>query len=124
MDDIESFAAFLAWRYGARAVTLVPIVRDGGKDLYRLERPDAAAWLLRAAPPEASPLNFSEDAAVLALLEHHAYPAPRVVSALDGSAVTECSRRPVLVTTFIEGQRTSFLPSDLRRLSGTSIHCL
>lgn len=119
MDEVDAFSALLAWRYGSRAVALRPLVRDGGKSLYRVERAGQPAWLLRAAPTQASPAAFRKDAAVLALLERQAYPAPRVVSALDGSVVTECEQRPVLVTTFIEGEPTGFSPAGLGRLGET-----
>jgi Ser/Thr protein kinase RdoA (MazF antagonist) len=119
LDDIGAFSALLARRYGAREIALRPLVPGGGKRLYRVERADRPAWLLHAAPPLASPAAFRRDALVLALLERQAYPAPRVVPTLDGAAVAECLQRPVLVTTFIEGEPTVSSAPDLGRLGET-----
>lgn len=122
MDNIGAFSALLARRYGAREITLHPLVRDGGKHLYRVERAGQPSWLLHVAPPLADPATFHREAAVLALLERQAYPAPRVVPAFDGASVTECGRCPVLVTTFIDGEPTGFSPADLGRLGATLGH--
>jgi Ser/Thr protein kinase RdoA (MazF antagonist) len=116
MDDLAAFSALLARRYGAHAATLRPLVQDDDKRLYRVEQADRPAWLLHVAPSQATPDNFRNDAAVLALLERHNYPAPRVVPTLDGAAVTECEQRPVFVTTFIAGEPTDFSPSSLGHL--------
>jgi Ser/Thr protein kinase RdoA (MazF antagonist) len=126
VDDIGAFSTFLAQRYGARAVTLQPLMRDGDRHLYRVERVGRHPWLLRAAPSQASSDAFRQDAAVLALLERQAYPAPRVVPTLDGAAVTEWRQHPIFVTTFIEGEPTDFSPGSLGRLGATlgQLHAL
>src|SRR5919112_2180535 len=110
VDDIGAFSTLLAQRYDARAVTLQPLKWDGDKHLYRVERVGRHPWLLHVAPSQANPDAFRQDATVLALLERQAYPAPRVVPTLDGAAVTEWRQRPILVTTFIEGEPMDFSP--------------
>lgn len=116
LSEIDAFTALLARRYGAQEIALRPLVQGDGKSLYKVEQTDRPAWLLRAAPPLASAIAFRQDAQVLALLERHAYPAPRVVPTLDGATVTECMQRPIIVTSFIEGEPTHYSPPDLCQL--------
>jgi len=89
------------------------LVQADEKSVYRVERTGQSPWLLRAAAPQASPDAFRRDAAILTFLESHAYPAPRIVPALDGVTVTECMERPVFITTYITGESTDYSPASL-----------
>lgn len=116
MDTVPTLADMLAREYGARAAAVHPLAGGGGAALYRVERDDQPPWLVRAAPPGADPAAFAGDAAVLALLARHAYPAPRVVPTVDGVAVAAWESRPVLVTTFLAGEPLDLAPASLGRL--------
>jgi len=116
MDTDSTLADMLARYYGARAAALHPLAGGGGAGLYRVERDGQPPWLLRAAPPGTDPAAFAGDAAVLALLARHAYPAPRLVPTVDGVAVAAWESRPVLVTTFLAGEPLNCAPASLGRL--------
>ena len=116
MDDTQSLAGVLTRHYGAGGLTLHPLLLTEDRNLYRIERVGEPPWLLHAAAPQASPAGFRRDVAVLTFLEQCGYPAPRVVRAADGSAIGMWERRPVLVTTFIDGEPTGFSPARLGRL--------
>lgn len=119
MHTSGALTEFLARYYGERAVTLHPLVQDGGKRLYRIARSGPPDWLLRIAPPQSSPADFRDDAAVLAFLERRGYPAPRIVPTRDGATVARWRQCPALVTTFIAGMPTAFAPARLGQLGET-----
>jgi len=116
MDIAPTLADMLAREYGARAATVHPLAGGGGAGLYRVERDDQPPWLLRAAPPGADPAAFAGDAAVLAFLARHTYPAPRLVPTIHGAAVATWGPRPVLVTSFLAGEPLDLAPASLGRL--------
>jgi hypothetical protein len=88
-------ARHLESAHGARVAGVVELDRD----VFRVERRDGPAWVVRVFPPERPVHAVEGDAAILRNLEAAGFPAERwtAVSALDG--------RGVLVTGFVDGTR-------------------
>ncbi|MEN3272171.1 MAG: hypothetical protein V7636_932, partial [Actinomycetota bacterium] len=87
-------------RYGIDAVaaTQVSVHRA---DVFRIDRNDGDAWIVRAFPPARPRSGAEGDAAVLRFLARHEYPAERL--AVD-DAVSELEDSSVLVTELIHGE--------------------
>ena len=95
----ERLLAHLRDRYGIDAVAATRLSVHKTY-VFRIDRNDGEPWVARAFPPGRPRVGVEGDAAILAFLERHGYPAERVaaenaVSDFDGSAV--------LVTRFVEG---------------------
>jgi len=89
--------------YGARDITPHELAGGPTKRLYRVERTEWPAWLVRSSPPAQGTVRWHADAAVLVWLESHAYPAPRVVRTLAGAPMLEGKHGSIFVTTFVDG---------------------
>ena len=102
MDHVpagERLLAHLRDRYGIEAVAATKLSVHKTY-VFRIDHNDGEPWVARAFPPGRPRVGVEGDAAILAFLERHGYPAERVaaenaVSDFDGSAV--------LVTRFVEG---------------------
>jgi Ser/Thr protein kinase RdoA (MazF antagonist) len=68
--------------------------------VFRIDRNDGEPWIARAFPPARPRVGVEGDAAILAFLERHGYPAERL--AVE-NAVSDFDGSPVLVTRFVEG---------------------
>jgi Ser/Thr protein kinase RdoA (MazF antagonist) len=119
MDDLRSLTALLEHRYGVDDLALRPLFRAEAPRIYQAETRGGARWTVRVGPLGAGRAGLLRDAATLTFLEQHGYPAPRVVRAADASTVTVWDERPILVTTFIQGEPTDFSPATLGRLGAT-----
>lgn len=69
--------------------------------VYRVDRADGASWVARVFPPARSQEAATDDAAVLAVLEHHDFPAERLAHDEPVSAVDD---HAVVVTGFVKGK--------------------
>lgn len=68
--------------------------------VFRIDRNDGEPWVARAFPPSRPPAGAAGDAAILAFLERHGYPAERLAA---GDPVSDFEGSTVLVTRFADG---------------------
>jgi Ser/Thr protein kinase RdoA (MazF antagonist) len=133
---LVTLRALLAEQYGVgepARITLRLLREHPRKRIYLVERAagdaDAAEaplprlpWVLRLYGAGRPTTGLEAQARVLQLLERRSYPAPRVVKAMDGVAVSafdaETGRHPVLVTTYVAGEPTRFALPSLRAHGG------
>lgn len=100
-----ALAALLEDRYRSGPITLRAIGELN--PVYQVERGDGAPWVVRVGR------NVPRYAACLRYLAAHAYPAPRLVPAVDGSPVTVLGDQPVMVTTMLEGRHPPLKPGAM-----------
>jgi Ser/Thr protein kinase RdoA (MazF antagonist) len=86
--------------YGLEEYSLRPLSGGVRDHTYVLECPGSQSFVLRIAPGEADDASREQ---VLLYLERQNYPAPRVIQAVDGSAVVEHAGAKMVLTTFIDG---------------------
>ena len=83
------------------------------KRIYRIDQDGHPTFVLRLYATETVRYTAFDHAGVLLFLEHHSYPAERVVRATDGSPVVRLDDRQILVTRFIPGLPASFSLRDV-----------
>ncbi|MEZ4870034.1 MAG: phosphotransferase [Caldilineaceae bacterium] len=107
MNLVSLFVDTVGQAYATSNFVLHPLIQEGGRQLYRVERADASPWLLRAYAYPQSAGRQEQHANVLKLLEKYGYPAPRLILTRHGQTVTELISEEavwqLVMTTFIEG---------------------
>ncbi|MDQ3248629.1 MAG: phosphotransferase, partial [Chloroflexota bacterium] len=99
----DQLAAFLADKYGGKISKLQPLAQSW-KRVYQVQHVDGDDWIVRVYPPsgyDGQPTNLAPLTNLLLLLERQAYPAERIVRAIDGSTVQTYAGGQVLVTAFL-----------------------
>ncbi len=99
-------------RYGMRVHSLVPLM--GSDRAWRLGS-DSGDLVLRLHGPERRAAHAGE-IAVLSLLERAGYPAPRLVTTREGSALTQWDDREGYITTWVAGNVPDPDTNSARRL--------
>lgn len=96
-----------------RAVCQV-VLRDGSSWTMRVGKSDVPVpdWLVGCGTT-ATPDWFASRAATLQYLEHHRYPAPRVIMTRAGTVVGAAHEWCTFATTFVEGQVIDPTPPHL-----------
>ncbi len=97
--DPDRLVDHLREHYGGGIVAATPCGAHT-QCVFRVERRDGPAWLARVHSPQRPLGRVEGDAAVLAFLEHHGYPAERLATS---DAVSELDGQGVIVTEFIPG---------------------
>jgi Ser/Thr protein kinase RdoA (MazF antagonist) len=95
----ERLLAHLRDRYGIDAVAATKLSVHKSY-VFRIDRNDGEPWVARAFPPARPRARVEGDAAILAVLERHDYPAERLAA---DDPVSDFDRSSVLVRRFVEG---------------------
>src|SRR5688572_4629233 len=114
-DRRNAVMALLGSRYGAQGV-LAPFYEDSEAANYRVDRINGPPWVVRVFSQTRPFERVRGDGTVLRYLERQAFPAERVVRAIDGSLATDLNGHGVLVTTFVPGKPPDRDRDSLRRL--------
>lgn len=105
--------------YGLEGYSLRPLVGGVSDHTYLLEHPSAESFVLRATRADMDEAPLHEQ--VLLYLEEQAYPAPRVIRAMDGSAIVQYGGAKMVLTTYIQGhivESSANSPATLYQLGG------
>ena len=111
--------------YVSPPFVLYTLIEEAGRQLYRVERENAASWLLRAYAYPNSNARQAQHVAVLKLLKRHDYPAPRLIRSRHGETISECKTEDAhwyfVITTFIEGEVLEGIGSTTLALMGEAL---
>jgi len=102
-DKKEQLIVWIEHHYRAKVVNVHPLAL-GWKKVYRIEQKSGEDWVMRAYPPpdeNSLPVDVEGLAAVLLFLETQAYPAERVLPAIDHAKIVQWDGWQVLMTTFL-----------------------
>jgi Ser/Thr protein kinase RdoA (MazF antagonist) len=88
--------------YGLNGYTLQPLAGGLAEHTYLLRHPLREPRVVRVARPDTEETPVRPE--VLIALEEKDFPAPRVIHALDGSAIVQHDGANVMLTTFVEGE--------------------
>jgi Ser/Thr protein kinase RdoA (MazF antagonist) len=97
----------------------------GEKDVFHAHRSSAPDWIVRIYPttdPAPSRDRVLELAQLLVFLEHHQYPAERVVRTIDGALTTRIDQWHILVTTYLGPPLQVWQPASTRSADPNFIH--
>lgn len=97
--DPDRLLAHLRDRYGIDPVAATKLSVHKTY-VFRIDREDGGPWVARAFPPARPRAGAEGDAAILAFLERHGYPAERLAAR---EAVSDFEGSAVLVTRCVEG---------------------
>ncbi len=114
MDETEKLGELIEQQYQTSVVKLY-ILANGWKKVYRLKHTGGPDWIVRAylAISYDGPLFDVEAlASVLLALEKQAYPAERVIRAVNGVSVTRAGDWQILISTFVGQALTAWQPAD------------
>ena len=114
--NAADLTALLDDRYGADVVALAPIGVPSDKGVFRVDRAHGPPWVLRAFASDRATERMLGDAAILAYLAEHGFPAERVVPARDGSLLMVRDGRGFLVTDYVAGDYPDTSTDTLHRL--------
>ena len=105
MIDVTRLTALLEHRYRASVVGVVPIFETAEKAIYRVERHDGPAWVVRLFPRSRPIERVEGDPAILRYVESHGVPAERLGATIGDVGAIDFDGRGLLVTRFVEGVR-------------------
>ncbi len=126
--DAARVLDYVAESYGVRPLGLAPIGNDAtpGRSVFRCDLPDGSAWLLQVYAPHVLMPTWlgggqarewlRDRASLLAWLESHGYPAPRVIPARSGTAVAERGDLCMVAVGYIPGELAALTDGTLRQL--------
>ncbi len=118
----------VAESYGIRPLGLTPIGHDAtpGRSVFRCDLPDGSVWSLQVYVPHVPMPTWlgggearewlRDRAALLAWLEGHDYPAPRIIPARTGVAMAEHDDLCMVAVSYIPGEPADLTRDTLRQL--------
>jgi Ser/Thr protein kinase RdoA (MazF antagonist) len=101
------------------------LLAHGEKDVFHVQRSPAPDWIVRIypvtdhAPSRDRVLALAQ---LLVFLEHHQYPAERVVRTIDGALTTRIDRWHLLVTTYLGPPLQAWQPASTGLADPNLIH--
>jgi Ser/Thr protein kinase RdoA (MazF antagonist) len=101
------------------------LLAHGEKDVFHVQRSPAPDWIVRIYPvtdPAPSRDRVLALAQLLVFLEHHQYPAERVVRTIDGAFTTRIDRWHILVTTYLGPPLQTWQPASTGLADPNLIH--
>ena len=92
------------------------LLAHGEKDVFHAHRSPAPDWIVRIYPvidPAPSHDRVLALAQLLVFLEHHQYPAERVVRTIDGALTTRIDQWHILITTYLGSPLQVWQPASI-----------
>lgn len=119
-----SIAQILERVYQARSVQF-SLLAHGQQDVFHLRRSLAPDWIVRIYPITDSAPSHDPVLALanlLVFLEHHSYPAERVVRTINGALTTRIEGWHILVTTYLGPSLQAWQPASTGVTAPTHTH--
>lgn len=113
--DTAALLEVLAEEYGAKHVRLTPFFAAPDHAIYRVDRADGAAWVLRHLSIKHP--DVEGDAEILRIVRH--LPVEQLVETRDGRGTTRAAGRSVIVTRLEAGPPATPSPTILRQVGAT-----